>query len=122
MNLNPTSQNARLYTMIAQSSETVLSTLLGTTDRDRLLVVLCLDTASGSRIELRQQSFGEGVGWFTQSSVALEPHQVAELRGVLGTGGNVAGGSARPSGHLPSAYSRISRGGFSPRVVHADSA
>ena len=67
--------------------EVVLSTIAGATDKERLLVVLC-NRAGESRLELRQQSFGDGIGWFNQSTVALEPGQVAELRTALGTGGN----------------------------------
>src|SRR5262245_17696451 len=99
------------------ANETVLSTLNGATEHERILVVLVHEPAGGSRLELRQQSFGVGVGWFTQSSVTLEPHQVAELRGALGTGKRV--GSLT---HLPRSFSRVSPGGFSPRIVHADSA
>jgi hypothetical protein len=103
--------------MPIQPSELVLSTLSGSCERERLLVVLCHEVGAGSRIELRQQSFGDGVGWFTQSSVCLEPHQVADLRNVLGTGQ----ASGRRS-QLPKQFSHVSTSGFSPRVVHADSA
>src|SRR5687768_2711628 len=99
--------------MSLKSLETVLSTLSGSSERDRLLVVLVQEPGSGSRLELRQQSFGEGVGWFTQSSVGLEPHQVAELRGALGSGSS---GGNRPAASLPRAFSRVG-GGFTPRVV-----
>jgi hypothetical protein len=102
--------------MPAQSSETVLSNLAGSTEHERLLVVL-VSQLEGSRVELRQQSYGAGVGWFTQSTVSLEPHQVAELRGVLGVGKPTRLGAA-----LPREYKRASVAGFSPRVVRADSA
>ena len=36
-------------------------------------------------MELRQQSFSAGLGWFTQSTVQLEPGQVAALRNALGS-------------------------------------
>ena len=105
--------------MLAQVNETVLSTISGSSDYERLLVVLCITPGHGSRLELRQQSFGAGVGWFTQSTVVLEPHQVAELRGALGSG---HGRSARSGSNLPREFSRVAPNGFSPRVVHADSA
>ncbi|MEQ8788068.1 MAG: hypothetical protein RIC55_17300 [Pirellulaceae bacterium] len=41
----------------------------------------------GSHLELRQQSYAESLGWYTQSSVKIEPQQVAELRNSLGIGG-----------------------------------
>jgi hypothetical protein len=102
--------------MLLQPAEITLSTLAGSCETERLLVVLIHEAGHGSRIELRQQSFGVGVGWFTQSSVSLEPHQVAELRGALGARG---AGSSPP---LPKRFSQVSAGGFSPRVMHADSA
>ena len=38
----------------------------------------------GSWIELRQQSWGEGIGWFTQSTIVLEPQQWAQLKTTMG--------------------------------------
>lgn len=64
-------------------SETLLANLLGDNDCERTQVVLCQNDGV-SHIELREQSFGEGVGWFTQSTVNLDPAQIAGLRGVLG--------------------------------------
>lgn len=95
------------------SHEVVLSTLAGTTDQERLLVVLC-NRSGVSRLELRQQSFGDGIGWFTQSTVSLEPSQVAELRTALGTGGN-HGPSA-----LPKSFRRAEPPAWQPKVVRAD--
>lgn len=102
--------------MLHKPNETVLSTLAGSNEHERLLVVLLHESGS-SRLELRQQSYGVGVGWFTQSSISLEPHQVAELRGALGNGKRVGAPA-----NLPREFSRIPSGGFTPRVVHADSA
>jgi len=93
--------------------DVVLSTIAGTTDKERLLVVLCKRSGE-SRLELRQQSFGDGIGWFTQSTVALEPSQVAELRTALGTGGNHG-----PS-PLPKSFRRAEQPAWQPKVVHAD--
>jgi hypothetical protein len=99
--------------MIA-AGEVVLSTISGTTDTERLMVVLCNRPGEGSRLELRQQSFGDGIGWFTQSTMALEPSQVAELRTALGMGGG-------PS-PLPRSFRRAESPAWQPRIVHADSA
>lgn len=96
--------------------EVVLSTIAGTTEKERLLVVLCQHSGE-SRLEMRQQSFAEGIGWFTQSTIALEPSQVAELRTALGTGGNQRGPSP-----LPKPFRRAEQPAWQPRVVHADSA
>lgn len=80
--------------------ETVLAELAGPTPTERVLVVLKTASGSASRldrsrstaaqgqsgatIELRQQSWGPGIGWFTQSTVCLTPGQLAQLRLVLG--------------------------------------
>jgi hypothetical protein len=100
-------------------SEVTLASIPGSSEQERLLVVLCQIPGEGSRIEMRQQSWGEGLGWYTQSSVRLEPHQVAELRGALGTGGTCSSGRATS---LPREFTQRTPSGFRPRVVHADSA
>jgi len=94
--------------------ETVLSTIPAS-ETERLLVVLIQSPESGSRMELRQQSFSNGIGWFTQSSVQLEPGQVAALRNSLGATG-------RPARPLPREFSKIPAAAWQPKVVHADSA
>lgn len=89
MSLNPSVRGIptpMLKTSVLKTSEVVLSSIEGSSARERIHVVLCNDSAKGSRVELRQQSWGDGVGWFTQSTVTLAPHQVAELRGALGNG------------------------------------
>ena len=93
--------------------EIVLSTISGNSETERLLVVLC-NQAGDSRLELRQQSFGEGIGWFTQSTVVLEPAQVAELRTALGTG------ASRGPSPLPKSFRRAEQPAWQPRVVHSD--
>jgi hypothetical protein len=96
--------------------ETLLATLPGESDRERVMVVMVV-TASGSQVEIRQQSWGDGLGWFTQSTVQLEPEQIGGLRQALGLGGSL--GKVRMSA-FPAEPRRA--GGFVPRVVHADSA
>ena len=71
------------------SHEALLAVIPGSCDNEQLLVVHRHSADGRSRIELRQQTWGEGVGWFTQSSVPIEPEQLAALRGALG-------GKARP--------------------------
>ncbi len=66
-----------------QNSEVILAVIPGSTEKDRL-VIAHRQTAGDSRIELRQQTWGEGIGWFTQHSLPLEPHQAAQLRATLG--------------------------------------
>ena len=96
--------------------ETILSTLPSVNDTERVLVVLVRshDSQDGEAtyLEMRQQSWGEGVGWFTQNSLRLEPGQVADLRGVIG---NV-------QSPLPRRYRQPQVGNWQPKVVQADSA
>ncbi len=98
------------------ASETVLSSIPAS-ETERLLVVLIRSPEAGSRMELRQQSFSKGIGWFTQSTVQLEPGQVAALRNALGTTGG-----QRPPRPLPREFSTISPSAWQPKVVRADSA
>jgi hypothetical protein len=98
------------------ASETVLSSV-PSSETERLLVVLVSSRDHGSRMELRQQSFSTGIGWFTQSTVRLEPGQVAALRNALGSSGN-----HRLTNRLPREFSTIAPQSWQPRVVHADSA
>jgi hypothetical protein len=99
-------------------TETVLSTLPAS-ETERLVVVLVQATDQGSRMELRQQSFSKGIGWFTQSTVHLEPGQVAALRNALGTG---SGQASRVRNRLPREFSTLAPATWEPKVVHADSA
>jgi hypothetical protein len=101
-------------------SETVLTTL-PSSDVERLLVVLIQSPEHGSRMELRQQSFSKGIGWFTQSTVHLEPSQVAALRNALGS--TTSPSSVKPTANrLPREFSTITPPAWQPKVVHADSA
>jgi hypothetical protein len=103
------------------SPETVLGVLPAASDKERVVLVLIQATDSAgnatSRMELRQQSFGEGIGWFTQSSVQLESGQVADLRNALGM---TAGASAGRRNRLPREFSKISPSNWQPRIVQAD--
>jgi hypothetical protein len=102
---------------MSQVSETLL-TAIPSSDVERLLIVLVQGNDGKSRMELRQQSFSKSVGWFTQSTVHLEPGQVAALRNALGT--TTAG--KRGAASLPREFATISPAAWQPRVVHADSA
>jgi hypothetical protein len=96
--------------------ETIL-TAIPASDVERLLVVLVQTKDHTSRMELRQQSFSTGIGWFTQSTVHLEPGQVAALRNALGN----AGGH-QASSRLPREFSKLTPTGWQPRVVAAETA
>jgi hypothetical protein len=99
-------------------AETILSSLPATAENERILVVLVQCPGEGSHVELRQQSFGEGIGWFTQSTIHLEPSQVASLKNALGVA--TVGSSQAP--RLPREFSKVSLANWQPRIVHADSA
>ena len=64
-------------------NEIVLNVISGSCSNERLVVVH-RQSAGESRLELRQQTWGEGIGWFTQNSVPLETHQLSQLRATLG--------------------------------------
>jgi hypothetical protein len=98
--------------------ETLLSTLPAS-ENDRLAVVLVQSVEFGSRVELRQQSYSQSIGWFTQSTVTLEPSQVAALRNALGSG---SGRTASSGATLPRAFTSVRPATWQPRVVAADSA
>lgn len=81
------------------ASEVVLGTLAGTNDRQQVEVLLVHAPSGASRICLRQQSWGgPTIGWFDQTTIELEPQQVAQLRAALGRAGTAANG---PSATVP---------------------
>ena len=98
--------------------ETILTSLPATVENERILVVLVQNPGEGSHVEMRQQSFGEGIGWFTQSTIRMEPGQVAALKSALG---RTSTGPATTT-RLPREFSKVAPATWQPRVVHADSA
>lgn len=99
--------------------ETILSTIPGSSTDEQLVVVMCRSVERDSYIEIRQQSWGEGIGWFTQSTVKMEPHQVGQLRNTLG---HTPANSRPPAFKLPPRFNTVAPDGFTPRIVWADSA
>jgi len=102
-------------------AETVLATIPAS-ETDRLLVVLVQSLGNGSRMDLRQQSFSAGIGWFTQSTVHLEPGQVAALRNALGNSAQPALGGRAIGSQLPREFAKIAPPSWQPRIVNAESA
>ena len=98
--------------------ETTLTSLPAAVENERILVVLVQNPGEGSHVEMRQQSFGEGIGWFTQSTIRMEPGQVAALKSALGR--TSTGPTSSP--RLPREFSKVAPAAWQPRVVHADSA
>ncbi|MEE3372562.1 MAG: hypothetical protein VX346_24710 [Planctomycetota bacterium] len=94
--------------------ETIIGTLPGQTEDDRVVIVLSQQVMGPNTLELRQQSWGEGVGWFTQSSVEMSPRQVADLRNFLGV--------SQTKPRLPAKFRKVSERHWQPRIARADSA
>lgn len=78
--------------------ETTLQILESASPTDRVAVsVVHCDATGESRIRLRQESFSDAVGWFTQSQIDLKPDQVAQLKSLLGPAvPRPSGAPARP--------------------------
>ena len=104
------------------SATETLVTTIPSSDSERIAIFLVKAVDGASRMELRQQSFSTSVGWFTQSTVHLEPGQVAALRNALGTTTAPRSSVSRTTSRLPREFSTISPPAWQPRVVHADSA
>lgn len=60
--------------------------MAGNAPAQRLQVALEQGDAGRLTICLAEQHHAEGIGWFTQRSMQLEPRQWAELQRVLGSG------------------------------------
>jgi len=65
-------------------ARTALATLPGGAPQQRLQVELVQGRDGRLTIDLREQHFAEGIGWFDQRSISLEPRQVRQLQAVLG--------------------------------------
>ena len=63
--------------------ELILAELPSFNPNERCLVVLSMSEEGSSKIELRHQSFGAGIGWFTQSSLSLDAAQLERLGGLI---------------------------------------
>ena len=63
-------------------SEITLATIDGANDGERLQLVLQLST---NQVDIRQQSWGQGVGWFTQGSITVAPEQIPLMVSALNT-------------------------------------
>ena len=64
----------------------ILATIPSDQENQRLQVVMDQE-AVGTKLRLEQQSFGNGIGWYTQSSVEISPDQVPVLRQAFGVTG-----------------------------------
>ncbi|WP_417732470.1 hypothetical protein [Rosistilla oblonga] len=87
------------------SNETLLNVFPTDDERRRLVVAIQRCEGDVDRLVLRQESFSQDVGWFTQSSMAIEPEQLPGLKMALTS--NTARKLQRPS----------RSGGASPAVL-----
>jgi hypothetical protein len=66
------------------NARTVLAVLPGSRPNQRLQVALAQPEGSGLTIELYEQHYADGIGWFDQRRLSLEPTQFKQLQAVLG--------------------------------------
>jgi len=64
---------------------TVMATLAGSGPCERIQVALLQAKDGCLSIELRDQHYAEGIGWFDQRALELDPRQVRQLRSILGS-------------------------------------
>ena len=69
------------------SHEQTLSTITADNEYSRLQVVLSCDAAGEQTLELRQQSWGKGVGWYRQHTLQLSLAEAEALLQTLRTSG-----------------------------------
>ncbi len=66
------------------TGRTVLATLGGRAPAQRLQVSLVHADDGRLLIDLREQHYAEGIGWFDQRRLELDPRQFQQLQAVLG--------------------------------------
>lgn len=70
---------------VERVAQTILATLPGSAPCQQLQVVLEQDVGAELVICLIEQHYAEGIGWYDQRSLRLEPRQWQKLQAVLGT-------------------------------------
>jgi hypothetical protein len=65
-------------------AKTVLGTIGGTAPEQRVEVSLVTRRGGGLTIDLCEQHFAEGIGWYDQRSFALDPQQFRQIQAMLG--------------------------------------
>jgi hypothetical protein len=68
------------------TSRAILAVIDGSDKHERLL----LTAASNGSLALIQESWADGVGWYSQKTLTIKPEQAAQLRNVLGWAGAAA--------------------------------
>lgn len=68
-----------------QEREFILGDQFNEDGTTRLEVALVASQGK-TRVELRLLGWGEGIGWYVQKRIQLDPLQIRALRGILGRG------------------------------------
>ena len=63
--------------------QTVLAEIPGKTRNEQILVCLAGPAGETWKIELHQQRWAEGIGWYDQKVISLEPSQWRSLQQLL---------------------------------------
>jgi hypothetical protein len=81
-------------------AQILLADLPGTSPGERLRVAIGQARDGRLTIDLREQHFAEGIGWFDQRTLSLDPLQFKRLQAVLGmkeTAGEALGEAEAPA-------------------------
>jgi hypothetical protein len=81
-----------------------LATIAGDSSCERIEVALRQGVDGDLSIELLQQHYGEGIGWFNQRSLTIDPRQWKQIQSILGShdvAGVVAEAADAPRDVLP---------------------
>ncbi len=62
---------------------TTLGWIDGSSAEERLELNLVQDGSGSVEFVMSEQHFADGIGWFTQRSLSLDPHQVTQLKRIL---------------------------------------
>lgn len=83
---------------------TPLGTIDGSAPNERMCVAVAHGPDGGLVVELQQQHYGPGIGWFNQRSLTLDSRQWRQLQAMLGNA-NIAddlrGSAEAPRDTLP---------------------
>ena len=69
--------------MDSMNRSTTLGFIDGSADDQRLELTLVQHQAGQVELVMSEQHFAEGIGWFTQRSLNLDPNQVSQLKRML---------------------------------------
>jgi len=83
------------------TGRTVLATLNGREPFQRLQVSLAQGDDGRLLIDLREQHYAEGISWFDQRRLELDPRQFQQLQAVLGLKSNWPGPAIEEAPTIP---------------------